>query len=597
MSLVFHQPSRRALLRPALLAALACSAPAVASACGGFFCNSNEPVNQADETILFAREGDQVEMHVQIRYAGPPVGFGWLLPVPADVETAVSTDQLFTRLDQRYTPRFRLRTEYADGCEPPPPEPEEFLADAGMFAPDMAAPGPDGVNVLSREAVGPYDRVILQADAVGPLLDWLAENGYQVPLGGDERLADYVDSSVFVALKLLPGADSDDIRPLRLRFTAPAPAIPIRPTAVAATPDMGVVVYMLGDGRAVPRNYLHVQVNEATIAWERGGANYRDAVSHAVDEAADGRAFVTDYAGGLDQLGQFELDIDLERLAAVRVLEDLRPFRDVLQASDLRPLVRDAITPPEGVTPDEVLGQPWNYDWTTIPCDGAWMAATIEESILPVWRELDVLFDAHDRITRLFTTLSPAEMEVDPIFDLNPDLPEVPAVRQGVRFIECGDDDWPDWDSALITTPSGLQYRLVDGRNPHAVQRQRGETVRGADEVGAAVIERPFAAGQFEPIADNRDALSAQFVEDGSDGGVGGAGGNGGNGGAGGNGAGGNGGAGGSGGAGGAPGLDGGLAGDDELQDSGCACDAGGGSPGGLLVAGLVLLGLGRRRR
>lgn len=577
------------LARTCLTAALTVAAPSAAFACGGFFCNSADPVTQADEHILFAREGDQVEMHVQIRYAGPPVGFGWILPVPADVETAVSTDQLFTVLGQRYAPRFRLRTVYADGCEEPYyPSPGENW-DAGLASgPDSGVePEPEGVNVLSREAVGPYDRVIIQAERVDALLDWLSDNGFQAPPGSEERLGDYIDSSVFIALKLLPGADTDDIRPLRLRFTAPAPAIPIRPTAVAAEPDMGVVVYMLGAGRAVPRNYLHVQVNEATIAWETGGANYRDAVSHAID-AAGGRAFVTDYAGNLADLPDFDLGVDLDRMAEVRTLEQLRPFRDVLQSSDLRQLVRDAITPPAGVSVDEVLGQPWAYDWNEVPCDGAWLAETIRESVQPVWRELDTLFDRHASVTRLFTTLSPAEMEVDPIFDLNPDLPGVAAERWGEQLIECGDDEFPDWDTALITTASGVQYRLVGGQNPHAVRRAGGETVRGDGEIAAAVIERPFAAGPFETITDNRPGIAERYgaspdgpVDQPEDvmegvGGMGGAGGSGGSGGA-------------------RP--DGGFDGDGDGPGPSCACDAADGSPAAWLWAGLLVLFGARRRR
>lgn len=579
-------------LRTTLAATTLLAAPSAALACGGFFCNTAEPVTQADETILFARQGEQVEMHVQIRYQGPPVAFGWLLPAPPDVETTVSTDQLFVELDRRYRPTFDWETVYEDGCEPPPEqfgEPDFGVADA--WSPDAGDPDPQGVDVISREAVGPYDRAIIRAEAVEPLLQWLDQNGYQVPLGADARLGDYLDTSVFVALKLLPGADSDDIRPLRLRFTAPAPAIPIRPTALAAEPDMGVVVYMLGDGRAVPRNYLHVQLNEATLAWESRGANYRDAVSHAIDEAG-GQAFVTDFAGPLEARSPFAVDIDLAGLADVATLADLEPFSNVLSLSDLRPLVREAITPPDGVSPDDVLADRRTYDWEQIPCDGPWLAETIAETVLPVWEELDALFGRHDRITRLFSTLSPVEMEVDPIFDLNPDLPDVAARRVATRFVECADDGWPDFDTALITTPSGVQFRLVDGRNPFAVRRMGGETVRGEDEIGAAVVERPFAAGQFETVTDNRMAIDARYGGDSGAGGAGGAGGNGGAGGAGG--------AGGMGGAGfdGGPDFDGGVSADADGDGGGCACDAGDGSPaGGLLVAALLLLGGGRRRR
>ena len=93
-----------------------CFAPSIAWACGGLFCNNAQPVNQAAERILFAVDGEQIHMHVRITYSGPPSDFGWLLPVPDDVETDVSSEQLFTVLDQNFGPQFRLRREFDEGC-------------------------------------------------------------------------------------------------------------------------------------------------------------------------------------------------------------------------------------------------------------------------------------------------------------------------------------------------------------------------------------------------------------------------------------------------------------------------------------------------
>ena len=72
-------------------------------ACGGLFCNAR-PVNQAAERILFAVEDDQINMVVQIQYQGPPSDFGWLLPVPADTEYALASEELFVRLDRNCPP-------------------------------------------------------------------------------------------------------------------------------------------------------------------------------------------------------------------------------------------------------------------------------------------------------------------------------------------------------------------------------------------------------------------------------------------------------------------------------------------------------------
>ncbi|MEZ4465820.1 MAG: DUF2330 domain-containing protein, partial [bacterium] len=239
-------------------------APAAALACGGLFCNTTQPVNQSAERILFARDGQTMNMHVRISYQGPPTEFGWLLPVPPDVQTELSSEQLFAALDQQAGPIFNLVRQLGDTCLQP-----DFAAggQAGGGPPnavDDEDGGGRGVQVLSREAIGPYDRVILEAENVGVLRDWLDSEGFAIPAEVDATLTPYIEmGAVFVAVRLLPGADSGDIAPLHLRFTSDTPAIPLIPTRVAANPDMGVIVHVLDDNRAIPKNYAHIQINEA----------------------------------------------------------------------------------------------------------------------------------------------------------------------------------------------------------------------------------------------------------------------------------------------------------------------------------------------
>ena len=65
-----HASSRRA---PALLAAtLALALPGAALACGGLFCDTTQPVNQAAERILFGFDGPTLHMHVRINYRAHP---------------------------------------------------------------------------------------------------------------------------------------------------------------------------------------------------------------------------------------------------------------------------------------------------------------------------------------------------------------------------------------------------------------------------------------------------------------------------------------------------------------------------------------------
>jgi hypothetical protein len=81
-----------------------------------------------------------------------------------------------------------------------------------------------------------------------------------------------------------------------MTYDADMPGIPIKLTAVAAEDNMGVLVWVLGQNRAIPENYLHAEINEVSIDWLSGGSNYDQVVTEAANEAG-GQAFATEYAG------------------------------------------------------------------------------------------------------------------------------------------------------------------------------------------------------------------------------------------------------------------------------------------------------------
>ncbi len=472
-----------------------------ALACGGLFCNANTPVNQAAERILFAHHEGQIEMHVRLTYAGPPTDFGWILPVPRDVETEISSEALFRGLDAAYGPQFRLQTEYADDCQ----WPEEEWADAGLAsAADGGAggaggagdPAPPRVQVLSREAIGPYDRVILDAQDVGALRDWLDDNEFAIPDTIDEKLSPYIElDAVFVAIKLLAGSDSGDIVPLRLTFTGDRPAIPIIPTAVAAENDVGVIVHVLGETRAIPLNYLHVVVNEAAIDWQNSGDNYADVVSAAADEAG-GRAFATDYAGPLtdiftDALAPFDEGF-LDQLAQVETVDQLWNIvrGPVLRDPDFSRVMVAAIEIPEGVDPSEFAGCPSCYMEPGMAFPGAAIAERLREEVKPVREHLAELFDASPYLTRLYTTMSADEMDTDPVFSFNNDLEQQSNQHVAIQRIECPDGS-PDWENPTIVLPDGSE--LPGDAEP--IRRENGENVRGLGTQAAALVEQLPEAG------------------------------------------------------------------------------------------------------
>lgn len=455
--------------------------PLAAWACGGFFCNASQPINQSAERVVFALEGDRVDMHVQIQYQGPPSDFGWILPVAPGVETYLSSEALFVALDRLYAPRFILNSERGENCVPLRSGCEN--CDEVMF--DGAVD--DDVQVVSRENIGPYDRVILQAESVESLRGWLDENNYQIPETIDATLQPYIEAgAVFVAIKLLADRDSGDIVPLRLNFPGSAPVIPVIPTSVAAEPDMGMIVHLLGGHRAIPSNYRHVVINEAAVEWRGGGANYQDVVSQAVDEAG-GRAFTTDYAGPIDpQITQVLAPYDGDLLAELAAATTF---------GEIATLIPDATNPDYQRIFNELFSEV-DREWD-MPADGFLLADRLMNELNPIYEQIGQLFFSAETLTRLYTTLSPEEMTVDPLFTFNPDLPEVSNLRTATLRISCYETG--DIEREEIELSDGRVFE-VSARDP--VTRQDGETVRGAEISSAKRVEVLTEAGQPEVISE-----------------------------------------------------------------------------------------------
>ena len=70
--------------------------------------------------------------------------------------------------------------------------------------------------------------------------------------------------------------------------------------------------------------------------------------------------------------------------------------------------------------------------------------------------ETDELVGSLPYVTRLYTTLSAPEMDLDPVFDFNPDLPSLSNLHTARRVIECHRSVY-QWEA-----PS--RFELEDGR-------------------------------------------------------------------------------------------------------------------------------------
>ena len=527
----------------AAFCSLAFSVPS-ARACGGFFCTT-VPMNQVAENILFIQGEGTVTTHVQIQYSGTAADFAWILPVPAVPELAVSHNQIFNWLQSATQPVFQLNFVDEGGCYNPYLHDLIFPGNCSACVQTGTYGPPPSVELVAQEEIGPYDTAVISSDDAQAIVDWLVDNGYQLGELGVALLTPYVEEGFyFLALKLAPDRDVGDLQPIALTYAADAPGIPIRLTAVATEPDLGVFTYVLGEHRAVPTNYRHVQINEALINWFVNGSNYPEIVTQAANEAG-GQAFVTDYAGPSNIVRDFFFwEFDLEEVRRQTHPADFLNealWQGFPPDAQMQTLVRRHIPIPPAVLEEGVLEvmfagdreaheqareEGWLQDFaersfynnmraydhylTDFVFDANAFVDDLERIVIEPLESVRQLLEEKPYLTRLYTTLSADEMTLDPMFAYNPDLPDVSQVRSADFRTNCADglgDTRPEeeWE-VVITLSDGRKFRshpLADGMD----SRPLPLPLVGAP--AAAVIEQLSTSGPPQIIRALPTAIEA----------------------------------------------------------------------------------------
>jgi hypothetical protein len=439
-----------------------------AAACGGFFCSQQQPVVQLGERIIFISLGDgRTTAVVQIQYSGPSERFSWVVPVPGVPEVGVSSNMLFTRLQQATDPQWRLNDTVEGRCAAPPQS-----SDASAGSSDA---GSGGVTIIDSGAVGPYDYQVIQLDAALPnpadvAVRWLGDNGYDVarhraraagrlPLGRHEPAG-------------LPPPEG----PQHRRHPPRDHDVPLRAaddphqahgSRHRARPGRGHLDR--GPARAVPTNYRTVEVNEARIDWVNRGFNYLSLLGAAVDEAG-GQAMVTEYAQPTDATAlNLWTQSDDATWMAVRDRDysgrEAALVRDVMFAFNgwdgMSAVLSRLVVPrldgstllqlqacPTCILPGQGTGP--------LPgLDAAMFLAAIDAEVVRPLRDVADSLTSRAYLTRLYTSLSADEMTVDPTFAWNTTLPTVSNVHTRARTVQCS--------PALTVGQAPWTIQLLDG--------------------------------------------------------------------------------------------------------------------------------------
>lgn len=487
----------------AIAAAALNLAPASARACGGFFCQQI-PINQTAEQIIFHQDGDEITAAVLIQYVGLAEDFSWVVPVPGIPSLSTGSDLVFRSLEPATRPQFTLEI-----IEPACFLDQPLIEVPAAFGNEDAGAVSDDVTIVDELTVGPFDVQIVTSDDANALATWLTENGYDLTDRGPELIAPYVaDGMNFVALKLQQDKGVGDLQPLIMRYQSDRPMVPLRLTAVASINNMGVIVWVLGESRAVPINYLHVEPNYTLLDWYAGQfaayASYQNLITMAMNEAG-GRGFATDYAGRDLNLNAIlpsstQMTLELEQL---EMIEDDADYVVALASSIVlpQPNVQSILQrelPLEGKSPSIYLsvGQvQLIFTEEELVAARPLIQQSLIETIIRPLDETLALFDGGPYMTRLFTTLSPEEMTVDPVFDFVDNLEDQPLERRATLTGACagGSVRW------------SLRLGAGTGREGELVVEGNGTIPLGGPAISQSAVWRTqsFAELSSDTITDN----------------------------------------------------------------------------------------------
>ena len=437
-------------------------------ACGGFFCEL-VPINQAAEQIVFRQADGETTAMVRILYSGAAENFGWVLPVPETPTLSIGSDGTFVELEALTRPQFQL-TRTGEACQ-------ITFDDADTAAsPTLAqdANETEGVVVEQMLSVGPFDAQIISSDNPDALAMWLADNNLDLTERGSELLVPYIEANMkFVVLKLQNTADAGDIQPIILRYPSEQPMIPLRLTAVAAEDNMGILVWLLGESRAVPDNFLHVIPNYTRLNWYTGSnnayASYQTLITLAMDEAG-GQGFATDMAGRLSFTESLTTSENLVSLLdSLTTASDAEYVAQIWQQgldASVTEAILVALPLPEGQNSllyGDATALAVFYTTTQLESARTTVNEVIQTQLIEPLDNAIELLDDELYLTRLYTTLSAEEMLVDPTFVFNPDMPDQPQTREAMLDAACTDQG-TDWTLTLGEGTGRTDSVVIDGR-------------------------------------------------------------------------------------------------------------------------------------
>ena len=320
----------------AALAAMALVQPRNAVACGGCFHPENDVGGSVvtDHRMVFEITSKETILWDQVRYAGDPSEFAWVLPVRAGARIELSRGEWIAALDAAtrttvdgprpvcppttttstgrsassstsssgssgssggggcgggYTPTSETAAGVGNGGT---------TADTSSSSTNPAFTGNDNVDIVAQSSIGPYQAVTIRASGTTGITQWLKSNGFAVPASMMPVIDGYIAQKLdFIALKLAPNQGVQAMRPVRVVTPGADTTLPLRMVAAGVGTTVGLTLWVIGEGRYETQNFPNAPVDWSALAWDVTQRRSNRTVLEAAALASNGgRSWITEAA-------------------------------------------------------------------------------------------------------------------------------------------------------------------------------------------------------------------------------------------------------------------------------------------------------------
>ena len=147
--------------------------------------------------------------------------------------------------------------------------------------------------------MGPYEAVTLHASSGDSLEAWLTAHHYEIPANIKPIVGAYVKEQFdFIALRLLPGKDVAAMQPVRVVTQGADPTLPLRMVAAGVGERVGVLLYVIGEGRYEAPQFYNGVIKDEQLTWDQSAqkSNYNE-LSDAFMTSGPKPGVLTEFAG------------------------------------------------------------------------------------------------------------------------------------------------------------------------------------------------------------------------------------------------------------------------------------------------------------